>query len=105
MHNDDLDSSHSVAHVFLSKFLRSGALLLTWINFNPSMDLSNHVPSKERNDKQFHPTLCNRRNYLSLLGLKLIHVSKCSPRYMYLRNCRRDLVEAVNISKKYYYTK
>ena len=27
-------------------------------------------------DMWFHPTRCNGRNYLSMLGLKLIHVSK-----------------------------
>ena len=31
------------------KYLRvyaEGLLLLTWINFNPSMDISNYMPSK-----------------------------------------------------------
>ena len=30
-------------------------------------------------DKLFHPTLYNGRNYMSMLGLKLIHVSKKGP--------------------------
>ena len=33
-----------------------------------------------RMDKQFHPTLYNECNYISTVGLKLIHVSKLGPR-------------------------
>ena len=31
-------------------------------------------------DKEFHPVLYNRCNYLSILALKLFHVSKIEPR-------------------------
>ena len=62
-----------------------GALLLTWITFN-------HTPSKMWGetfypfpnlngamDKKMYPILYNRCNYLSMLGLKLNHVSKWEP--------------------------
>ena len=66
-----------------SVYTPSGAPLLTWFNLNPST-LSNHVPNKVWyeitypftnfngcRDKQFNPT-----HYLSILRLKLIHISK-----------------------------
>ena len=37
-------------------------------------------------DKQFHPTLYNGHNYLSVVGLKLNHVSKRGP-WRHVRNC------------------
>ena len=37
-------------------------------------------------DKWLHPTLCNWFNYLSMLGLKLIDVSKSSCNYRSIRN-------------------
>ena len=69
------------------------SLLLTWININPSMDKYSHaqksvgwnylsIPKLQRlhrwslgMDKWFHRTLYNGCNNLSMLGLKLIHVS------------------------------
>ena len=33
-------------------------------------------------DTSFHPTLYNGCNYLTMLGLKLIHVNKSCPRYL-----------------------
>ena len=71
--------------------------LLTWFNFNPSMD-KDHTPAKVLDkitypfpnfnganwslgmDKYFHATLDNGYNNVSLLKLKLIHVSKMGPR-------------------------
>ena len=74
-------------------------ILLTWIIFNPSMDIWSHVqssvgwnylsiPKLQRwnrwslgMDKLFHSTRYHGYNYLSMLGFKLIHVSKRGPRY------------------------
>ena len=71
-----------------------GPLLLTWFNFNPSMDNQSHaqssvgwnylsIPKLQRcnrwslgMEKQFHPTEYYGCNYLSMLGLKLNHASK-----------------------------
>ena len=47
--------------------LRPGALSLTWFTFNPCVD------------KQFCPTLHWACHYLSMLGLKAMHVSKSDP--------------------------
>ena len=75
-----------------------GTLLLTWINFNPSMDKYSHaqlsvgwnclsIPKLQwlhhwslGMDTSFYPTLYNGWNYSSMLGLKLHHVSKRAPR-------------------------
>ena len=66
-------------------------LLSTWIYFHPSMRDSVKggmklltVPKllwlhKFRMDKWFHPAFYNGCNYLSMLGLKLNHVSKRAP--------------------------
>ena len=56
------DTSHSNGHL--------GPILLTWFHFNPIMD------------KLIHPTFYNGCDYLSMVGLKLNHVSKrgyCGP--------------------------
>ena len=83
-------------NVFWSK-LHLCPILLTWFNFNPSMDKESHallsvgwnylsIPKLQRcnrwnlgMDKQLHPTFYNGCNYLSMLGLKLNHVSKIGP--------------------------
>ena len=76
-----------------------GPLSLTWINCNPSIDISNHMPSKLWDeitypspnsnggnrwslgtDKLLHPTLYNGYDYIFMLRLKLIHFSKRNPR-------------------------
>ena len=46
-------------------------------------------------DKLFHPTLYDGCNYLSMLGFKLIHVSKRGPR------CSRLCIFIINIFTKY----
>ena len=70
------------------------SLLLTQFNFNPSMDMQSHaqysvrwnylsIPKLQQlhcwslgKDMLFHLTHYNTRDYLSMLGLKLNHVSK-----------------------------
>ena len=75
------------------------APLLIWINSNPNMDKLSHdqytvdeitypfltypfpnftdyIVEVWEWDKYFHPTLDNGCNYVSMLGLKLIHISK-----------------------------
>ena len=70
------------------------SFLLTWITIFPSMDKSLHtqksvgwkylsIPKLQRYnrwslgmDKLFHPILYNRYNYLPMLGLEIIHISK-----------------------------
>ena len=61
----------------------TGPLLLTWNNFNPSMDC--YLPGKVWDEITYafmnfigaiHPTLYNGCNYLSMLELKLNQVSK-----------------------------
>ena len=77
---------------------RLGPFLLTWFNFNPSMDKETHplwfmrwnylsIHKLQRCNrwslglkKWFHPTLYNGCDYLFMPGLKLIHVSKRSSR-------------------------
>ena len=67
--------------------LHQGPLLVTWFNFIPSKE-NNHMPSEVwdeitfpfPNFKWFHSTFLNGYNYLSILELKLIHVSKRVPR-------------------------
>ena len=73
-----------------------GASLLTWTNFDPSTYKQIHsysmgwnylsIPKLQRcnrwssgMDKKFSPTLCWTCDYLSMLGLKLTHVSKMGP--------------------------
>ena len=73
-------------------------LLLTWFNFNLSMDKQlqaqlsvgwNYLHHWSLGmDKELHPTHYNGCNYLSMLGLKLIHVSKSGP-----WGCRADGTE------------
>ena len=76
------------------KKVSPGPPLLTWFNFHPSMDKLLHtqkslgwnclfIPKLQRlhrwcfgMDEWFHPTLYNECNYLWMLGLKLIRVSK-----------------------------
>ena len=80
-----------------------GPLTLTWFNFNPSRDKKLHppwnvewnyssIPKHQRcnrwslgMDKLFHPTLYNKHNYLSLLGLKLKHITKRGPRRRWIK--------------------
>ena len=94
--NDDIWHIHSSFIPKRAKYQRP--LLLTWIHFNPSMDKPYlpqinvewnylYIPKLQwlhrwslGMDKWFHPTLYNGRNYLSMLGLKLKHVSKRGPR-------------------------
>ena len=71
--------------------------------------INNHIPSKmwdeisypfpkfqwlhHQNlgmDKKFHPILYNGCNYISMLGLKLIHVSKRLPVRSYKRFCHSE---------------
>ena len=75
-----------------------GHLLLTWNNFNLNINMNkylhvqcgvrlNHlsIPALQRHrwrlgmHKEFHPTLYDECNYLSLLGFELIHIRKRAP--------------------------
>ena len=80
-------------HIHICIWLYLRPFLLTWINFNPIMDkqlypflsvgrnyLSNSKLQRLRRlslgmDKQFHPRLFWKCEYLCMLRLKLIHVS------------------------------
>ena len=83
---------------YQASLLGPGTPLLTWFNLSPSMDKYSHarysvgwnylsIPKLQRckfggsleMDKWFHPTLYNVCNYVSMLGLKLIHVNKSGP--------------------------
>ena len=73
-----------------------GPLLLTWINTNSSKWGWNYssIPKLQwlhnwsfGMDKQFYPTYYNGCNYLSMLGLKLNHVSKRGPWSIILLHC------------------
>ena len=87
-----------VLHITYFSFLKSLAFfLLTWFNFNLCMDKLSHAQSSADwnflfilklqrlpnwrlgMDKSFHPTLYNKCNYVSVVELKLSHVSKISP--------------------------
>ena len=85
------------SHVKLITTCLPEPLLQTWINFDPSMDAEliyiyynvcneNNYPFPNLSgrwsigmQKYFHPTLYWRCDYLSMLRLKLIHVSKKGP--------------------------
>ena len=89
----DLRRHHT--HFYVTATL---ALLLTWINFHPSMN-KHHTPSKVWDEITyqfpnfnrckntevwewtcaFHPALYNTCNHLSILELKLNHVNKGGP--------------------------
>ena len=79
-------TSHSIVRVhwgnyaLISTWFELWPLLLTWINFNPSMDNYTHAPVLHHwslgMDKSFHSTFYNGCNYLSMLRLKLFHVCK-----------------------------
>ena len=66
-----------------------GSLLLTWFNFNPSMDkiitfiiksgMELLIRWNLGKDKLFHPTPYWACNYLSMVKLKLNYVSKRGP--------------------------
>ena len=93
-----------------------GPLLLTWFNFNPSMDKQLHplwsvgwnylsIPKLQRcnrwslgMDKQFHLTLYQTCNYLSMLGLKLNHVKKGLLEVKCVRKTRYEK----SVSSKYF---
>ena len=45
-------------------------------------------------DKLFHPILYNGCDYISMLGLKLNHVSKRGPWWLLLAPCHLELIEA-----------
>ena len=84
---------------------------LTWINFNIRLDRLSlaqqsvrwhylSVPNRQSvyrwslgMDKWFHPIFYHGCKYLSMLGLKLNHVSKVAP-------CRRSIVDNVNRFEK-----
>ena len=53
-------------------------------------------------DKQYHPTLYNGCNYLSMLGSKLIHVSKMGPRPPFTMETYTRGLLAYIASLKYY---
>ena len=61
-------------------------LLLTWFNLIIPAGVSNHIPSKVRDkitypfpNSMVHPTLYGGFIYLSMLGLKLVHISNRGP--------------------------
>ena len=86
---------YKVLYVFPSSTTEiPGGPLLTWFNFNPSVDKYlhplwsvgwNYLPIPKRQqcnhwslgmDKRFHLTLYWACDYLSMLGFRLIHVNK-----------------------------
>ena len=88
-------------------FVTLAPFLLKWFNFNLSMDKQLHtlktvgwnyssIPKLQRlyrrilgMKNQFHPTLYNGCDYISMLGLKLNHISKrgyCSSQPHYHRH-------------------
>ena len=91
------DRGRTITHLQISRFhtqvwYNSWAPLLSWFNFNSSMEKNNHMSSKKCykiNDSfpnfkcakfgnGFHPTLHNWCNHLSILGLKLDHANQLS---------------------------
>ena len=73
-------------------------LLLTWINFDTNIHKSSHTQNRARWNYSsistvvplkfgngFHPIYHNGYNYLSMLGVKLIHVSKRAPSLYYVK--------------------
>ena len=80
-------------YTYCWKRICQGPFLSTWTNFNPCMGKKLHhqnmggiylsIPKLQRYsrfslrlDKSFHPTLCWACDFLSIVGLKLIHVSR-----------------------------
>ena len=82
-------------------------LLLTWFNFNPSWKSVGwsylFIPKLQRLhfwslglDKKFHSTLSNGCNYLSMLRVKLNHVSKRGPWWIYKVISRKETSQSAN---------
>ena len=87
LHNHNKAKHNKTVCIFLGIYCNTlGPLLLTWINFNSSMDKQLHALYSVKGNyssipklQQFHHTLNWSCDWSSMLGLKLINVSKGAP--------------------------
>ena len=94
---------HTILFIMALRETKQGPLSLTWIKFNHSLNKQSHTQYSVRwnylfipklqwlhhwslvMDNQFHPTLYNGSNYLSMLGLKFINVSNRGSQFMHTK--------------------